>query len=129
MVDFIRRSTTKRHVRALAVVPSRQRMELAQKQSAPEWHQCQPRDALFERQDQSLDYRDTPVLTHSPKAWPDSTTLAPLLVTCTWPELLALVADEMSRWPAGLENCPGEKASDRDRIWFAVEGSKAHDPS
>jgi hypothetical protein len=63
MVDFIRRSATERHVRAMAIVPRRKISKLAQKRSPQERHQRQPRDALLERQDESLNDGDAAVLT------------------------------------------------------------------
>ena len=63
MVDFIRRSAAERHVGAMAIVPRRKISKLAQKRSSPERHQRQPRDALLERQDESLNDGDAAVLT------------------------------------------------------------------
>jgi hypothetical protein len=119
----------KRHVRPMFVVPVKNCGQLTPHRNTPQWNYRQTTQKLLHRENIPLNYGNAPVLSHSAKARSDPTTPTPASVGGTWPELLTLVADEVSRWLAGLKNCPGEKASDRDGIRFAVEGSKAYDPS
>ena len=127
MVYSIRRSAAKRRMRAMAIVPRRKISKLAQKRSSPERHQRQPRDALLEREDQSLDHGDAAVLTDGAEPRAYALLLAP------WFEFLAcklgaLIGDQVAgRDACGMDGA-AQKGTHRLRSCLSGEKRDAHDP-
>ena len=127
MVDFIRRSTAERHVRAMAIVPLRKISKLAQKRSTPERQQRQPRDALLERQDQPFHHGDAAVLTDcaEPRSYTFPTTPWLEVLAC---KLGALIGDQVAGRDARGMDGAAQKGSHRFRGWFSEEKRDTHDP-
>ena len=67
------------------------------------WHEDRARAFVLETQNESLDYRDTAVLTNGAEAGSDALAITPGLERVA-PELLAPVTDEVFRCGACLTN-------------------------
>ena len=68
-----------------------------------QWHQNDTHASVLERQDESLDERNAPVLANGAEAGCDPLAITPVLERAA-PELLALVADDGFRGDTGSVN-------------------------
>ena len=78
-----------RGVRATLIVPVRETSELLAERVRTKWHQNYAHAFVLERQDESLDERNTPVLADGAKARCDPVVVTPIFEQVA-PELLAL---------------------------------------
>ena len=85
-----------RGVRETLIVPVRETSELLAERVRTKWHQNDAHAFVLERQDESLDERNAPVLANGAKAGCDPLVVTPILEHVA-PVLPALVADEIFR--------------------------------
>ena len=86
-----------RGVRATLIVPVRETRELLAERVRTKWHQNDAHAFVLQRQDESLDERNTPVLANGAKAGCDPVGVTPIIEQLA-PELLALVRDDVFRF-------------------------------
>src|SRR5262249_20593532 len=108
-VDFVRRATVECGVRAVLVVPADDRSDGlghglgAQRDGGPAQMRLQ-------RADRPLDDRDAAMLADRAEARVDAVAFAPALVAFRWPELRALVADQVfRRYTRGMDDSSEER--------------------
>jgi hypothetical protein len=85
-----------RGVRATLIVPVRETRELLAERVRTKWHQNDSHAFVLDRQDESFNERNTPVLANGAKAGCDPLAVTPIREHRA-PELLALVADDIFR--------------------------------
>ncbi len=83
-----------RGVRATLIVPVRETRELLAERVRTKWHQNDAHAFVLERQDESLDERNTTVLANGAKAGCDPVVVTPIFEQIA-PELPALVGDDV----------------------------------
>ena len=90
MKDLKRCLTMKRGVRATVIVPVCKIRELPMERGRTKWHQNDTHAFVLERQNESLDERNAPVLANGAKAGCDPVVVTPIFEQVA-PELLAVL--------------------------------------
>ena len=112
MKDLMRCLAMKRGVGAIVIVPVRKTRQLLLERIRTKWHQNDTHAFVLERQDESLDERDAPVLANGAEAGCDVLTITPIFEHAA-PELPALVADGVFRSATCFVHGAFEKTLDR----------------
>jgi hypothetical protein len=111
-VDLVGRRTPQGRVRPGAVIPDPEKLELAVKGAAQEWHDRQGASAvLFQGSYETLQHRDASSLADGPKALADAVTAAATLEGMAT-KLFAGVADDVLGRSADAHNKPAEKLAE-----------------
>lgn len=96
MVNLMGRLAMKRGVRGTLIKPVCKIRELPVERGHTKWHQNDTHAFVLERQDESLDERNAPVLANGAKAGCEPLATTPVLEQVA-PELPAVVADDVLR--------------------------------
>ena len=80
---------------------------------------------VLQSQDESFDYRDTPMLANGTEPGFDIMSVTPMLERIA-PELLALIADEVFRFGSGVVNGAFEEVRNRYGCGVVPEGFNTH---